>query len=85
MFCAKITSRNTGSVKVVIAALPAHDAYLQRHCDKILAAGPTVRGDGRPTGSLYIFEAATLLAAVQFVEENPMTMSGALDSIEIVE
>lgn len=37
------------------------------------------------TGSLYILEADSLLSAAQFVETDPMTSSGAVASIDIVE
>lgn len=67
------------------ATMLAHSAYLQQHADRILAAGPTVRGDGTRLGSICLFEADTLLAAVQFVEDDPMTTSGLQASVEIVE
>lgn len=73
------------TVGVGSATMLSHSAYLQRHADRILAAGPTVRGDGTPLGSICIFEADTLLAAAQFVEDDPMTTSGLQASVEVVE
>lgn len=85
MLFAITTVRAVRTVGASSATMLAHSAYLQRHADQILAAGPTVRGDGTPLGSVCILEADSLLAAVQFIEEDPMTTSGMQDCVEIVE
>lgn len=67
------------------AAADAHDAYLNDHASRLLVAGSLVHGDGASIGSLYILEADNLSSAAQFVEADPMTASGAVSSIDIVE
>lgn len=67
------------------AAITAHDEYRITHLDSFVCAGSLVGTDGAIIGSLCIIEAENFTSAAMLVEGDPMTSSGALASIEIVE
>lgn len=66
------------------AAIPAHRAYLAQHATRLLAVGPTVTDDGgRALGSVYLLEAADRSEVEQFVANDPMTLAGARERVQI--
>jgi uncharacterized protein YciI len=65
--------------------MPAHQAYLAHHRLKILALGPLLGNKAATIGSMCVIEVDSLLAAIQFVEDDPMVGSGSHELIEIVE
>jgi uncharacterized protein YciI len=74
-----------GATALRAAAMQGHQAYLARHRSRILAVGSLLGDKGALTGALCIIEADNLLAAIQFVEDDPMTVSGAPESIDVTE
>lgn len=73
------------ALDIYAAATPAHNDYLESYRSQLLIAGFLVGDHEAPIGSLCILEADSLLSAAQFVEADPMTASGAVASIDIVE
>jgi uncharacterized protein YciI len=65
--------------------MPAHQAYLVRNGNKILATGPLIGNKAAIIGSMCVIEVDSLLAAIQFVEDDPMVESGSHELIDIVE
>src|SRR3546814_6154753 len=67
------------------AAIPAHRAYLASHTASILAVGTTFAEGGDLVGSTYLVDVDDWNAARAFIAEDPMTVSGARQSIDILE
>src|SRR3546814_5900798 len=67
------------------AAISAHRAYLASRAPSILAVGTTFDESGGLVGSTYLLEAGDWNAARAFIAEDPMTASGARQSIDILE
>src|SRR3546814_8107524 len=67
------------------AAIPAHRAYLASHTASILAVGITFAEGGDLVGSTYLVDVDDWNAARAFIAEDPMTVSGARQSIDILE
>src|SRR3546814_1989834 len=68
-----------------IAAIPAHRAYLASRATSVLAVGITFDERGDLVGSTYLLEAGDWNAGRNFIAEDPMTASGARQSIDILE
>src|SRR3546814_10701248 len=67
------------------AAIPAHRAYLASHTESILAVGTTFAEGGDLVGSTYLVDVDDWNASRAFIAEDPMTVSGARQSIDILE
>jgi uncharacterized protein YciI len=74
-----------GALPLREITLPAHQAYLARNRMKILAVGPLLGNRAATIGSMCVIEVDSLLAAIQFVEDDPMVESGSHELIDIVE
>jgi uncharacterized protein YciI len=74
-----------GSVPLTQIQKSAHRDYLARNQVKILAAGPLMGNKATTIGSMYVIHIDTLIAAIQFVETDPLIESGAYELIDIVE
>jgi len=71
-----------GSVRT--ANRTAHLDYLNRHKDRILAAGPTLTEDGAGmTGSMLILEFADRAAVEAFAAGDPYAKAGLFESVTI--
>lgn len=70
---------------VFAAATTVHDEYRLNYLDRLVCVGSLIGADGATIGSLCILEAESFTSAAIFVEGDPMTRSGALASIEIIE
>ena len=62
----------------------AHVAYLDRHVDRILAAGSLRDESGIPVGGLVLLDVETRAEAEAFMAEEPFAMSGLNQSMTIV-
>src|SRR3546814_19185627 len=67
------------------AAIPAHRAYLASHTASILAVGTTCAEGGALVGSTYLVDVDDWNAARAFIADEPMNVSGARHSIDILE
>src|SRR3546814_20888363 len=67
------------------AAIPAHRAYLASHTASILAVGTPFAEGGDLVGSTYRVDVDDWNAARAFIAEDPMTVSGAPPTIDILE
>src|SRR3546814_19606872 len=67
------------------AAIPAHRAYLASHTASILAVGTTFAEGGDLVGSTYLVDVDDWKAARAFIADDSMTVSGARQSIDILE
>ena len=65
-------------------ARPRHLAYIEARKDAVRVAGPFTSEDGASMlGSLIILEAADIGAARAFAANDPYTLAGLFDSVEI--
>lgn len=63
---------------------PAHLEYLNRHTEKISAAGPLLSEDGSGMiGSLFIFEVTTRKEVEDFAAGDPYAKAGLFQSVTI--
>src|SRR3546814_19997722 len=67
------------------AAIPAHRAYLASHTASILAVGTTFAEGGDLVGSTYLVDVDDWNAARAFIADDPITVSGACQSIDILD
>jgi uncharacterized protein YciI len=79
------TVQAAGMLSIGNNTLPAHQAFLVRNRLKILAVGPLLGNKAATIGSMCVIEVDSLLAAIQFVEDDPMVESGSHELIDIVE
>lgn len=64
----------------------AHQAYMDRAADVLVARGPTRSLDGgHHTGSVHVIELPDAAAAARFAEEEPFARSGGYSSIEVTQ
>jgi uncharacterized protein len=62
----------------------AHKAYLQTAPVKTLISGPLTKPDGQTMiGSFFLYEADTVEAIEQFVENDPFNQAGIWDTVDI--
>ena len=59
---------------------PAHLAHVSAKGDAVLVAGPLLRPDGRPMGSLLIIDFDDRDAAVAFATADPYHQAGLFES-----
>ncbi len=66
---------------------PAHLAHLEplAEAGRIRFAGPLLDADGRPVGSLIVFEADDLPAARAVAEADPYRVHGVFERVEVHE
>jgi uncharacterized protein len=62
---------------------PAHLAYLESFKDRILAAGPTLSPDGKPTGSVFLIDFEDEAAAQRFCAGDPYAKAGLFAATRI--
>ena len=67
------------------AVMSDHRDYLTQNAQSVVLNGTLVGNNQMAIGTLTIIRADSLLAAVEFVENDPLTHSGFQESIEIVE
>lgn len=62
---------------------PAHVGHLESLGDRLLCAGPTLNKDGKPDGSLVIFEASDIESALAFADADPYAEAGLFDTVRV--
>ncbi len=64
----------------------AHQAYMDRSADVLVARGPTRSADGgHHTGSVHVVELPDAAEAARFAEEEPFARSGCYSTIEVTQ
>ncbi len=66
---------------------PAHLANLEPKAaaGEVVFAGPLLGPDGKPRGSVVVFEAENLSSAQRFAENDPYTREGIFERVEVYE
>lgn len=71
-----------GALETRMATRPTHLDYLNS-AGLVKAAGPLLDDAGAPIGSMLIVEAQDRAAAQAFVDNDPYTLAGIFESVEI--
>ncbi|HYD30761.1 MAG TPA: YciI family protein [Azospirillaceae bacterium] len=73
-----------GHAEVRTANRAAHLAFLERHAERLFAAGPLLSDDGQSmVGSILIVECDDRAAADAFAVEDPYAQAGLFESVTI--
>lgn len=64
--------------------MPQHLAFLKKHGDTILEAGPLSDADGKAAGGIWIVEAEDAAAARALVEADPFFAGGLRKSVRVL-
>ena len=65
--------------------MAAHLAFLERHADRIAAAGPLLDAARAPQGGLWLVEAESREAVRALIEEDPLWPTGLRQATAIHE
>jgi uncharacterized protein len=66
--------------------MPAHLAFLERHSDRIRAAGPLRdAADGMPAGGLWLVEAETPQAVIALYQQDPFWPTGLRKCVRVLQ
>ena len=65
-----------GSLALRMALLEAHWSYMDGYAQELVARGPTLAGDGTPTGSVHIVDVPDPAAARAFAFDEPCYQAG---------
>ena len=65
--------------------MPAHLSFLEKHADRIRAAGPLKSPAGEPAGGLWLVEAESSDAVDALVKADPFWPTGLRKSVRILE
>jgi uncharacterized protein YciI len=65
--------------------MPAHLDFLERHRDRIRAAGPLREANGTPAGGLWLVEADTPEAVAALYQEDPFWPTGLRKSVRVLQ
>jgi len=77
------TRHRLGSNDIRQKIRPEHLEYLDKHVDKLLAAGAKLEDDGSPgMGSFYIFATEDRGVAEAFMNAEPYVLSGICEAVE---
>jgi uncharacterized protein YciI len=71
-----------GALDTRMATRPTHLDYLNA-AGLVKAAGPLLSDEGNPIGSLLIVEAEDKAAVQTFLDNDPYTLAGIFESVEI--
>ena len=64
--------------------MPAHLDFLEKHSDRIRAAGPLREIDGTPAGGLWLVDADTPEAVDALYQEDPFWPTGLRKSVRVL-
>jgi uncharacterized protein YciI len=64
--------------------MPAHLDFLERHADRIEAAGPLLDADGTGSGGLWLVEAESAEAVTALVQADPFWPTGLRQSVRVL-
>jgi uncharacterized protein len=65
--------------------MPTHLDFLERHSDRIRAAGPLRDADGTPAGGLWLVEAETAEAVAALYQQDPFWPTGLRKSVRVLQ
>jgi uncharacterized protein len=65
--------------------MPAHLDFLEKHRDRIRAAGPLREPDGTAAGGLWLVEADTADAVTTLYQEDPFWPTGLRKSVRVLQ
>lgn len=66
--------------------MPEHLAFLERHCDRVRAAGPLAdANDGSPAGGAWLVDSGDRAGVERLVHEDPFWPTGLRQSVRILE
>ncbi len=84
MLFALVCTDKPGAAELRSSNRPQHLAFLQRHADQLVYAGPLIGDDGQtPAGSLIILDCPDQRAAEAFAEQDPYAEAGLFQSVSI--
>jgi hypothetical protein len=84
MLFALVCTDRPGAKELRSGNRPRHLAFLQRHEDQLVYAGPLIGEDGEtPAGSLIILDVPDRQAAEAFAEQDPYAEAGVFQSVSI--
>jgi uncharacterized protein len=83
MLFALICTDKPNSLDLRMQVRPAHLAYLDQLGSDLKAAGPFLDDEGKPTGSLVIFNADDLASATALAAQDPYAIAGLFSSVDI--
>jgi uncharacterized protein YciI len=84
MLFALVCTDKPGAAELRSSNRPKHLAFLERHADQLVYAGPLIGEDGQtPAGSLIILDAPDQRAAECFAEQDPYAEAGVFQSVTI--
>jgi uncharacterized protein len=72
-----------GALDLRLANREAHLAYLASFGERVKLAGPFLDDDGKPTGSLLVFEAQDRAEAEAFGAGDPYAQAGLFESVQV--
>lgn len=67
------------------ALRPAHLAYLAEHAKDLKAAGPLLDAQGRPCGSLLVFETHDLAALEALAAGDPYVTEQIVETVRVLQ
>jgi uncharacterized protein YciI len=86
MLYAVLFTDNDAHADVRVRLMPAHLDFIERHRDRIRAAGPVRDGvDGTPAGGLWLVEAESAAAVAELYRSDPFWPTGLRKSIRVLQ
>jgi uncharacterized protein YciI len=86
MLYAVLFTDNAAQAEARARLMPAHLDFLERHRDRIRAAGPLRdAADGRAAGGLWLVEADSAEAVVALYREDPFWPTGLRQSVRVLQ
>lgn len=72
-----------GALPIRLEVRPAHLDYLRSIAGSIVFAGPALDEEGKPCGSVIVYEAEDRAAAERLVSEDPYSKAGLFEKVEL--
>ena len=85
MLYALLFTDNDAHADVRVRLMPAHLDFIERHRDRIRAAGPLRdAADGTPAGGMWLVEADTPEAVAALYRDDPFWPTGLRKSVRVL-
>ncbi|HEV3185888.1 MAG TPA: YciI family protein [Xanthobacteraceae bacterium] len=68
-----------------VRLMPAHLDFIERHRDRIRAAGPLRDTDGAPAGGLWLVEAESADAVDELIRRDPFWPTGLREAVRVLQ
>ncbi|GAB4065404.1 hypothetical protein KHC28_02855 [Ancylobacter sonchi] len=72
-----------GALPLRLEVRPAHLDYLRSIAASLVFAGPVLDAEGKPCGSIIVYEAADKAAAEKLVNDDPYSQAGLFERVEL--